>query len=97
MVFGLRKKEKSDRRLYVDLIFRKEKMYANYTPETYLNLGDYGDVTGDGEFIRSGNIFSENPEKEGEAEPRKQVAGSDRHYFVSRSPRKNTFSVLPTA
>jgi hypothetical protein len=89
-------REKSDRRLYVDLLFRKEKMYANYTPETYLALGDYGDVTKDGEFIRSGNLFREYPHIEGEAEPRKENAtvGNDRHFFVSRSPRKNTFSTL---
>jgi hypothetical protein len=57
----LRSKARSDRRFYVDLLFRKTNMYANYSPENPIDLGDYGDLSKDGEFIRLGNILEDNP------------------------------------
>jgi hypothetical protein len=69
-------------------------MYANYLPETLLELGDYGDVTKDGEFIRLGNIFKDHPWLRDEVEPRKESFPKNKHFFVSREPRRNTFSII---
>jgi len=80
-------------RLYVDLLFRKTNMYANYLPATCLDLGDYGDITKKGEFIRSGNIFKDYPKLEDAVEPHKEEFGSDKHFFASRNPKNGTFSV----
>jgi hypothetical protein len=87
---------KSDMRLYIDLLFRKTNMYANYNPATLLELGDYGDITKGGEFIRSGNILQDDPSLRDAVEVGKEPMGSDKHFFTSRSPRNNTFSVITT-
>jgi hypothetical protein len=86
--------KKSDRRLYIDLLFRKTKMYANYLPASVLFLGDYGDVNKDGEFIRTGNIFEEHEFLVKEVCQGKEEFGSNRHFFASRSRRKDTVSAL---
>jgi hypothetical protein len=83
-------------RLYIDLLFRKTNMYANYNPATLLELGDYGDITKGGEFIRSGNILQDDPSLRDAVEVGKEPTGSDKHFFTSRSPRNNTFSVITT-
>ena len=64
-------------------------MYTNYLPELLLDLGDYGDVTTEGEFIKSGNIFKDYPSLRDEAETCKQSVGTPRHLETRR--RKNTF------
>jgi len=84
---------KSDRRLYVDLLFRKTKMYANYLPSTLMELGDYGDITKDGEFIRSGNVFEDHPFLKDDVLPRREEVGTNRHFFASRN-EKGTFSII---
>jgi len=77
--------DKSDRRLYVDMLFRKTAMFANYTPATYLDLGDYGVVTQEGEFIKSGNILKEYAGLVDQVGVRKEGFGSNIHFFASRS------------
>jgi hypothetical protein len=54
-------------------------MYTNYLPELLLDLGDYGDVTAEGEFIKSGNIFKDYPSLRDEAETCKQSVGTPRY------------------
>jgi hypothetical protein len=71
-------------------------MYANYHPATLLDLGDYGDITQEGEFIRSGNIFNDHPSLMDEVQPGKESIGNDKHYFASRNPKNNTYSVITT-
>jgi hypothetical protein len=89
-------REKSDRRLYVDLLFRKTNMYANYLPATLLELGDYGDITREGEFVRSGNIFKDHPALRDAVEPGREEVGSNKHFFASRNVRNGTVSVITT-
>lgn len=86
--------EKSDRRLYVDMLFRKTNMYANYLPSGNLELGDYGVVTRAGEFIRSGNIFKDYPSLKDEVGLRQETSGGSKHFFASRSRRKDTASAI---
>lgn len=86
--------DKSDRRLYVDMIFRKTKMYANYTPSSSLELGDYGDVSKEGEFIRSGNVFLEFPDLRDKLGQGREEFGNNKHFFVSRSRKKDGATVL---
>jgi hypothetical protein len=69
-------------------------MYANYLPETVLELGDYGDITKEGEFIRSGNIFRDHPSLQDDVEIGREPLGSNKDFFASRTRRKNTFSVI---
>ena len=71
-------------------------MYANYNPTTLLELGDYGEIAKDGDFIRSGNILQENPSLRDAVESGREPTGSDKYFFASRSPRNNTFSVITT-
>ena len=93
MVLGL-SREKSDRRLYVDMMFRKTNMYANYLPETSFELGDYGDITKDGDFIKWGNIFKDHPELRDKVELGREPLASNKYFFASRTRRKNTFSTI---
>ena len=86
----------SDMRLYIDLLFRKTKMYANYRPATLLDLGDYGDITTEGEFIRFGNIFADHPSLKDDAVPGMESIGSVHHFFAPRNPRGKTFSDITT-
>jgi len=76
------------------MLFRKTHMYANYLPETCLELGDYGDITKEGEFIRSGNIFKDYPSLMDDVERGKEPLGSNRSFFASRTRRKDTFSII---
>lgn len=87
-------KEVSDRRLYVDMLFRKTKMYANYTPSSPLHLGDYGDVTKDGDFIRSGNIFQEFPDLRDKLGQGSEEYGSNKHFFATRTRKKDASTVI---
>ena len=95
------KKDRCDRLLYIDLLFRKTKMYANYLPASILELGDYGDLTKHGDFIRSGNILNDYPILREEVGMGKELVGSNRDYFASRTRKKGTASALtgwvPTA
>jgi hypothetical protein len=83
-----------NRRLYIDTLFKKTRMYANYTPATCLVLGDYGDLTQQGVFIKSGNIFEEYPLLKDEVRLRREDTGSDVHFFASRTRRKNAASIV---
>jgi len=69
-------------------------MYANYTPSSPLQLGDYGDVTKEGEFIRSGNIFQEFPELGSRLGQGREEYGSNKHFFVSRTRKKDAATVI---
>jgi hypothetical protein len=83
-------KEKSDRRLYVDMLFRKTNMYTQYLPGSNLELGDYGVITKAGEFIRSGNILTDYPSFKDELGLGQEPLGSNKNFFASRSRRKDT-------
>jgi hypothetical protein len=93
-IFTSRDRNQCDRRLYTDILFQKTKMYANYAPATSLKLGDYGDVTKQGEFIKSGNIFKEYPALEAEVGPHKEDIGNNMSFFGSRTRKKNLSSVV---
>jgi hypothetical protein len=71
-------------------------MYANYTPGTPFELGDYGDITKEGEFIRSGNIFKDHAHLRDDVEPGKEELRNNRHFFASRKEKNGTFSVITT-
>jgi hypothetical protein len=87
-------KNQCDMRLYTDILYKKTKMYANYAPATCLRLGDYGDVTKQREFIKLGNILQEYPELKDIVCPCKEVIGGDKHFFASRTRKKNISSVI---
>ena len=93
-IFTSRDKNQCDRRLYTDILFQKTKMYANYVPASCLKLGDYGDVTKQGEFIRSGNVLEEYPDLQAAVSPRSEANGNDKHFFGSRTRKKNLSSVV---
>jgi hypothetical protein len=88
--------EKSDRRLYVDALFRKTNMFAPHLPASCLELGDYGVVTNTGEFIRSGNVFQEHPLLVDTLGQGKESFGSNKHFIASRTRRKDTYSAITT-
>ncbi|KAF9479864.1 hypothetical protein BDN70DRAFT_906068 [Pholiota conissans] len=57
-------------RLFVDLLFRASRKYANWDPEVPIQVGDYGRITqgkpswafwrrGSGIFLKEGNIYEE--------------------------------------
>jgi len=91
-----RDKTLSDMRLYTDILFRKFKMYSNYDPGVCLKLGDYGDITKQGEFIKSGNVFEDNASLENTLRPGKENIAHDRHYFASRSRKRDIVSIVTT-
>jgi hypothetical protein len=69
-------------------------MFANYLPATYLELGDYGNITNDGEFIRSGNIFKDHSSLRDAVEPGREEIGSNKHFFASRNRRNTGVSII---
>jgi hypothetical protein len=86
---------KSDRRLYVDMLFHKTNMYAHYLPASYLELGDYGVVTRAGEFIKSGNILKDHPSLKDELGLLgKETMGSNKHFFASRARSKDAACII---
>jgi hypothetical protein len=60
----------SSERVFVDLIFRASRKYANWDPEILIRVGDYGRITqgrpswafwrpGWGIFVKEGNFYAE--------------------------------------
>jgi len=65
-------------------------MYAQYLSSSYLELGDYGVVTRDGEFVRSGNILKEYPSLKHELGSHKETRESVRSFFASQNKASAT-------
>jgi hypothetical protein len=89
-----RSSEKTDRRLYVDMLFRKTNMYAHYLPSSLLELGDYGVVTRAGEFIKSGNVFKDYPSLKADLGLGRERVCSNQHFFASRSRNRDAASMI---
>jgi hypothetical protein len=78
----------SSERLFVDLLFRASRKYANWDPEVPMRVGDYGRIThgkpawafwrrGGGIFMKEGNIYAERiAEEYGIPEPEEHGAGA---------------------
>lgn len=71
-------------RLYVDLVFRASKKYANWDPEVSIEVGDYGRITAghkswirfwrreQGTFLKEGNIYTDGQAEKWKIPPPKE-------------------------